>query len=44
MAEMEVGNFDSPDETRPFEGKGQVEIVRIAGPIISATWSPGAAW
>jgi hypothetical protein len=23
MPDVEVKNFDSPDETRPFEGKGQ---------------------
>jgi hypothetical protein len=23
MAAPEVNNFDSPDETRPFEGKGE---------------------
>jgi hypothetical protein len=45
MAEMEVGNFDSPDETRPFEGKGQVEIVTIAGQAVGrATFEPGWKW
>jgi len=27
MAAAEVKNFDSPDEVRPFEGKGQAKMV-----------------
>ena len=25
----EAKNFDSPDETRPFEGKGQAQLVNL---------------
>jgi hypothetical protein len=31
MAELEVKNFDSPDETRPFEGKGQAAVLHLGG-------------
>src|SRR5919204_529002 len=31
MADIEVKNFDSPDETRPFEGKGQADVLNIGG-------------
>jgi hypothetical protein len=45
MASVEVKNFDSPTETRPFEGKGQVEIVDIAGHMVAkATFEPGWKW
>ena len=32
----EVKNFDSPDETRPFEGKGQAKVVQLAGHAVVA--------
>ena len=45
MADVEVKNFDSPDETRPFEGKGQAEVVQLAGkPIGRGTFEPGWRW
>ena len=45
MAAIEVKNFDSPDETRPFEGKGQAEIVKVAGRDIGrGTFEPGWRW
>jgi hypothetical protein len=45
MADLEVKNFDSPDETRPFEGNGQVEIVTIEGRAIGrGTFEPGWRW
>ncbi len=44
-ATIEVKSFDSPDETRPFEGKGQAEIVTIAGQTVGrATFEPGWRW
>jgi hypothetical protein len=37
-------NFDSPDETRPFE-KGRAEIVEVNGlSIMRATFEPGWSW
>jgi hypothetical protein len=45
MPEVEVKNFDSPDETRPFEGKGQAEVVQVAGrPVAKGTFEPGWKW
>ena len=45
MAQTEVKNFDSPDETRPFEGKGQAKVVNLAGHTIGrGTFEPGWKW
>jgi uncharacterized cupin superfamily protein len=45
MASVEVKSFDSPDETRPFEGKGQAEVVQLAGQAVArATFEPGWKW
>ena len=42
---VEVKRFDSPDETRPFEGKGQAEVVTVAGHgVAKATFEPGWRW
>jgi uncharacterized cupin superfamily protein len=43
--EVEVGNFDSPDETRPFEGNGHADVVTVAGhPVIRGVFEPGWKW
>jgi quercetin dioxygenase-like cupin family protein len=45
MANLEVKNFESPDETRPFEGKGQAEVVVVGGQSVGkATFEPGWRW
>lgn len=45
MAEIEVKNFDSPDETRPFEGKGEAKVVEVGGRTIGrGTFEPGWKW
>ena len=45
MAAIEVRNFDSPDEARPFEGKGQLTLVNVAGrEIAKAVFEPGWQW
>ena len=45
MATTEVKNFDSPDETRPFEGKGKAEVVNLAGRTIGrGVFEPGWRW
>ena len=45
MASIEVKNFDSPDETRPFEGKGEGYIVNIGGKAVGkAVFEPGWRW
>jgi uncharacterized cupin superfamily protein len=45
MADIEVKSLDSPEETRPFEGNGQAEVVQIAGrPVARGTFEPGWTW
>ncbi|MDQ3934643.1 MAG: cupin domain-containing protein [Actinomycetota bacterium] len=45
MANVEVRSFDSPDETRPFQGKGQIEVMKVGGrEIAKATFEPGWRW
>ena len=45
MASVEVKNIDSPDETRPFEGKGEARVLKVAGRDIGyAVFEPGWKW
>ena len=45
MAGLEAKSFDNPDEVRPFEGKGQAEIVTLAGKTIGrGKYEPGWRW
>jgi uncharacterized cupin superfamily protein len=45
MPDLEIKSFDSPDETRPFEGKGQADVVNVAGQTIGkGTFEPGWRW
>ena len=45
MAEAEVRNFESPDETRPFEGKGKADVVELGGrTVLRSTYEPGWRW
>jgi hypothetical protein len=45
MAEVEVKSFDSPDETRPFEGKGEAAVVTVGGHVVACgTFEPGWKW
>ena len=45
MAEVEVKNFETPDETRPFDGKGQARVVHIGGHVVGkGTFEPGWRW
>ena len=45
MAAVEVKNFESPDETRPFEGKGQANVVVLGGQQVArGTFEPGWKW
>jgi uncharacterized cupin superfamily protein len=42
---VEAKSFDSPDETRPFEGKGKAEVVIVAGRTVGrGTFEPGWTW
>ena len=45
MAGIEVKSFDTPDELRPFEGKGHLALVTLAGRGIGkAVFEPGWRW
>ena len=45
MRSIERKNFDTPDETRQFEGKGYAEMVIVAGkPVGRGTFEPGWRW
>jgi Cupin domain len=45
MASIEVKSFDSPDETRPFEGKGKLDVVEVAGRTVGrSVFEPGWRW
>lgn len=45
MAAAEVKNFDSPDETRPFEGKGKADVVEVGGQTVGkGVFEPGWKW
>jgi hypothetical protein len=42
---VEAKSFDSPDETRPFEGKGQAEVVTVGGHTVArGRFEPGWKW
>ena len=45
MADVEVKNFESPDEVRPFEGKGEAKVLQIGGHTVGrGTFEPGWKW
>ncbi len=45
MASVEIKSFDSPDEVRAFEGKGQAKVVDIGGQTVGrGTFEPGWRW
>jgi uncharacterized cupin superfamily protein len=45
MAGTEIKNFDSPDELREYEGKGQAKVVNVAGQVVGrGTFEPGWKW
>jgi hypothetical protein len=45
VAGIEVKNVDSPDETRPFAGKGSGAVVNVGGhPVVYGTFEPGWRW
>jgi hypothetical protein len=44
-AAVEAKGFDTPDETREFEGKGHVDVVTLAGqPVGRGVFEPGWKW
>src|SRR4051794_3004701 len=42
---LEAKSFDSPDEVRPFQGKGHVDVVEVGGHLVSRNvYEPGWTW
>ena len=45
MTGMQVKSFESPDEVRPFEGKGKADVLDIGGRVVGRTsLEPGWRW
>ena len=45
MAGLEAKSFSSPDETRPFAGKGKIDIVKLGDlPVGKGVFEPGWRW
>ena len=45
MADLEIKNVATPDETRPFVDKGRAAVVDVAGhPVLYGTFEPGWRW
>jgi hypothetical protein len=45
MAPIEVKSFDTPEEVRPFEGRGKAEVVNVGGRTVArGTFEPGWRW
>jgi quercetin dioxygenase-like cupin family protein len=45
MATIEIKRFDAPDETRPFEANGRLELVTVAGHEMGrGIFEPGWRW
>ncbi|HEX9289508.1 MAG TPA: cupin domain-containing protein, partial [Anaeromyxobacteraceae bacterium] len=45
MAQLIVRKFSSPDETRPFQAKGRVDILKFGEGVVGrAVFEPGWKW
>jgi hypothetical protein len=45
MAGIEAKSFDSPDETRQFQGHGRAEVVEMNGKtVLRSVFEPGWHW
>jgi hypothetical protein len=45
MAGLEAKNFSSPDEIRPYQGKGKLEVINLGGMAVGrGTCEPGWRW
>lgn len=45
MPGCEAKNFDRPDETRPFSGKGKLDVVKVGGLSVGkGVFEPGWRW
>ena len=45
MAKTQKGNFDKPDETRPFAAHGKMEVVKLGDGVVGkGVFEPGWRW
>jgi hypothetical protein len=45
MSKLELKQFHTPDEVRPFTGHGHVDLVQLTtGPVGLGTFEPGWKW
>ena len=45
MADLEIKNVGTPEETRPFTDRGQTAVVSVGGhPVLYGTFEPGWRW
>jgi hypothetical protein len=45
VAGLEIKSVNSPEETRPFAGKGHADVVNVGGqPVLYGTFEPGWRW
>jgi len=45
MAGIEAKSFDSPDETRQFQGHGHAEVLEVQGRVVlRSVFEPGWKW
>ena len=45
MSTLDAKSFDQPDETRPFQAHGRMEIVHVGGLTVGrGTFEPGWKW
>jgi hypothetical protein len=45
LTTVAVKSFDSPDESRPFEGMGHADVVDLGGqPVARGVFEPGWKW
>ena len=45
MPDIQVKNFEAPDEVRPFEGNGRADVLDVGGRVVGrTTLEPGWKW
>lgn len=45
MGTLEIKNLESPEESRPFAGKGHADVVTVGGqPVLKGVFEPGWRW
>ena len=44
MPRLQAKSFDAPDEVRPFEGKGHLDVIELDGIVGRGVFEPGWRW